>query len=747
MEFVDPRAFEFAMSKINDGMIFERFAQDVLSQVLGYTFIPVGGTRDHGIDGLEHCFQPKGVKHTIFQISIESDAESKVHHTIETLKKNQIECLRLFYVTNRSVSNEHEIVERIFKEFNVSLNVYDAEWLRGKINTSEGTVRTYLAFVETYCHEFISKPLTLEVADLVSDPRVFVYLSQQWENRNEKARLDELLADTLILIGLEGTDPDRGILRSEQELVDYARENVKFHIDLLQPIIHIRLDILSRKPSRKIRHHTDINKYCLPYQTRLELKQKQLADAALHSSFFVSGEERLRTRLKGLGINVQDAVQLLISVLNRLFKLQGIEFASFINKPAELTYVEKSLSEIISIVVDESHVAPANKDNVKQALLGTAREIIYKGKPDEVEYLRRLSSSYMMLFLLQCDPKLAIFFSTMASHLRLLVDNSLLVPAMSEYPLDQQHRRHWNLLKKAQGGGVRMYITSPHLSELAAHLAFSIGKYKGFYEGREGFFDDETKIMYVEEILIRSYLYARIEGLDITFEKFLDNFATPKEKDVERQLIAWLRGTFGIELLNEKTEGVHIDQEDLQRVTKELSQHKDQTRARSDAHTVLAIFSMRELDNEEAKPDIFGYRTWWLSKDTTAQRALQKVLGERYAENIHMRADFLNNYIALSPHIEEINRAFDALFPTLVGVSISRYIPTEICQRIQLGIREHAGKNPARVAAILGSLSDKLKGTEGLPQIQKLTHFLDEKFAELKEELEKTESARKKSSV
>ena len=58
---VDPRAFEFALIQIKDDYIFERFAQDLLCQRLGHTFVPVGGVKDRGIDGLNHCFGVRNI--------------------------------------------------------------------------------------------------------------------------------------------------------------------------------------------------------------------------------------------------------------------------------------------------------------------------------------------------------------------------------------------------------------------------------------------------------------------------------------------------------------------------------------------------------------------------------------------------------------------------------------------------------------------------------------------------------------
>jgi hypothetical protein len=55
-----------------------------------------------------------------------------------------------------------------------------------------------------------------------------VFLRQQLDSKDEDASLRELLVDSLILYGLEGTDPDKGILRTRAEIVEQIRKVIKF---------------------------------------------------------------------------------------------------------------------------------------------------------------------------------------------------------------------------------------------------------------------------------------------------------------------------------------------------------------------------------------------------------------------------------------------------------------------------------------------------------------------------------------
>ena len=46
MTHVNPEAFQYVLSKIDNGIIFEKFIQDLLCQIIGVDFIPIGGTSD-----------------------------------------------------------------------------------------------------------------------------------------------------------------------------------------------------------------------------------------------------------------------------------------------------------------------------------------------------------------------------------------------------------------------------------------------------------------------------------------------------------------------------------------------------------------------------------------------------------------------------------------------------------------------------------------------------------------------------
>ena len=106
MESIDQKNGKFAINKIDDGKIFEDFGLGFIGSVLGYEFIPIGGTKDKGIDGLHHIFTRKGFQKVIYQLSTEKDYEEKIHLSIEKLLNNKIVFDNFTYVTNRHITNE-----------------------------------------------------------------------------------------------------------------------------------------------------------------------------------------------------------------------------------------------------------------------------------------------------------------------------------------------------------------------------------------------------------------------------------------------------------------------------------------------------------------------------------------------------------------------------------------------------------------------------------------------------------------
>ncbi len=121
-------------------------------------------------------------------------------------------------MTNQEVKKQDKLIDALFDEVKKPIRIWDLRWLSSRVNTNQGTLNAFHTFVESYFHEFSAAGKSYVVGDLVNDPRLFVFLRQQWDHDKENAKLDDVLADTLILFALEGTDPDKGIFKTRDEI-------------------------------------------------------------------------------------------------------------------------------------------------------------------------------------------------------------------------------------------------------------------------------------------------------------------------------------------------------------------------------------------------------------------------------------------------------------------------------------------------------------------------------------------------
>jgi hypothetical protein len=185
----------------------------------------------------------------------------------------------------------------------------------------------------------------------------------------------------------------------------------------------------------------------------------------------------------------------------------------------------------------------------------------------------------------------------------------------------------------------------------------------------------------------------------------------------------------GIQFMEDEALGVKLDDEEVAKLSNELEQLKRTAhQARIDARTILTIYALRKADNEAGNTGAFGYRTWWLSKDTTTHRAVMICYKNNPRVSCYLRPDFLLNYITLSANRRQANKVFDKMFPTLVGISISHHVTTEVCDAVHQAVLSHKELAASRVKAVVGSMSTKLM-TQQLQQKPKaLRHFLDEQL-------------------
>jgi len=543
----------------------------------------------------------------------------------------------------------------------------------------------------------------------------------------ECLNLSEKLIDSLILYSLRDTDPAlrKYKLFSSEEIAGEVKSLMKFEIERIQSKINKRLIFLSKKPNRKINHHTDINKYCLPYETRLQILADNAKNKISHKAFIYEAENIIRKNLKGEGVCVKDVAGLLESTLEKIYYKQGLEFSEFLLNGGCKDTFESNLYETVSEIVNNSNIIDKNSNKVQSALVMSIRDLLYSSSIDAKSYLRSLSRTYQMLFLLKCEPKIVDYFKSMAGDMRIFVCTSILIPALSEIYLDPQNQRYWSLLKSAKLRGVKLMINETILNELNFHINRSKYIYETEYENNIGFYSDGSADL-VDQILVRAFIYALKEEKIKTYDQFLSNYITVNGSQTKQELIDFLAEELGVEFISDNECKVDIDQSDFDALVQEVARYKkSEEKAKADAKVILTIYSLREK-NSESKSSLHGYKTWWLSSDTITHKAVSTLFNEKYPVSCYMRPDFLYNYISFTPAKENVKDAYKNIFPNMLGVQISNHIAPEISASIRSAINSHSNQLDGRRRAKIRALVDELKSNPNLKYRNRLKSFFQE---------------------
>lgn len=730
---MDKEAFRIALEKLDNGWVFEDFGHQFLSARLGYEFTPVGGTGDKGLDGFEHIFTRNSNEREIYQMSTEkANPKTKIVQTINKLIKNKKEIIRLTYVTNRKINNKDLIIDEIFAEKETNLRIWDSTWFETNVNNSESTKRVYNTFLKSNYHEYSKPGKSYSVANLDEESRLYVFLRQQIEENSDTKNLNDNLIDTLIIFHLEPTDPDKEIVINEDSIIAYVKGFLKKDDSSVEEMVKERLNIISKTKDKKIQYNVKLEGYCLPFSTRLEITERNIKDVDLEHKFSEQTCEKIKQYLKDESIVVKNVANLVKETVKTIFYDQGLEFSNFILSSENDNSIEKHLIQVVEKVVDKSSIITPHKAKVKECLIYAIREIVYNGTLEQKRFLKSLSNTYMLMFLLQWDPKIAVYFQSLANKLTLFIGNSILIPAFSEMFLDKINRRHWNLLKGAQKAGVKLVVSDSIIDELVSHFKILRNVYYQNLKDSEDFYlEDEYNLTAVQHIILRAYFYAKKRGKVSNFDKFINHYIDPDLKTAKLDLIELLKELFGIEYLSEAELNISINVDVYNELVLELSKTKGSPKkAEVDSKLILSIYALREKNNETSDTSIFGYKTWWLSKDTSTFRIVKKVLDEKFHVSCYMRPDFLYNYIALAPKQEEVKEVYDELFPSLLGVNLSYHLPNDVAEQVQKSINDHRDLPNYRKKSTLRKFTEQLKSDITLRKKKNLNSFFEKEFSE-----------------
>jgi len=705
-----------------EGFPFERFVNEFYGALAGARFAPLGGVKDGGADARDvGVYGDEDRPQAFYQASVEADVEGKIRRTVARLREFGRDPRVLTFFTSRTVRYTDKVERELTDELDVTINIRDANYIVTHVNTDG---RTQLAFDQNLRHytdylRTVGASRLIESSRHVRSPAVYVFLANEVERRSGDESLVDAVTDALALWALEGTDPDKGILRTPADVLDRIVTELPSVRTLVEPRLEPRLQAMASKAhdgGRAVRWHKPEDAYCLPYDVRRRIEDENTQDEALRLRVLQSLDDRLRPAPPaGLGdTGIRQAAEVSLRALQLAFEREGLEFSAFLDNGGTGEY--PTIFDALKAAITEAALTGQHGQRVQDGAFMILRGVLYESRADERDYLRRLSRTYALLFTLNTEPRLLEFFQDMTGDFRLYVGADQIVRALSEHylaPADQMTR---NTLLMATRLKAKLILTGPALEEVVNHLRGADLEYQNHVG------ELENRLTYdiareAPQIMLRAYLYARLNaGLGARQPKnwpaFVQQFVSHRtlHKPVAfDDMRGYLQRTFGFDF--ESTEDLQrlVNAEEVESLAGQLSAVKRDPRlAYNDALLALAVYGRRERRGETHGVTEFGWGTWWLTGETAILRLTKDIVARHRARYV-MRPEFLLNYLTLAPSARQVREDFAGIFPSMLGIQLARRMSGAAFDEIMDRVRDAEQLDDARRTVEMAKLLNELK--------------------------------------
>lgn len=728
LRIVPDDLFRYLMDGVT-GAHFEAFAKQVFAAVFGEEFIPLGGIHDGGADGVLSSYtqEVKGKPTTFIQFSVtrEDGGRGKVNDTIQALRNAGRNPSQIIYATSRALPKADLIAQEVFENHAVMVQIRDFERIKGYINSD---ARANAAFYESFDHQIqsLSRASDLRlttVSQFAKDPTVYVFLNHELRNRLSQDHLNDRIADALIYWSLRETDPERGSFLSRSEISTAIAAVFPMAKNVLVPRLEERIRELSKKTvggEERIRHHKPIDKFCLPFDMRRTLASEASSAVLQQNLFRASIRERLQAVLRqGLTEKAADCcVDLVFSTVHHYFVDQGLILAAFLTGQTDGPGISDQIVEDILVkALGESEHGKVVSPEMFGACLQVLRGIFYRWTADERTYLMYLSRTSCLLVTLHSAPKLLEYLNQMAGNFRLLVGSDLLVKALSERYLDREHQQVSNLLFVTKELGAELVLTEPVLSEVFTHLHATDLEFRNHYAAYEQYLKDADGSE-CDRIMIRAYIHARKnpKGPD-SWRRFINQMTDPdglrsKSESARQALRGFLLQRFGMSFMSFEDLERAVPKAKVDELAARLQAArgaKHEELSYNDALMVYATYAQRRHREESGVYDGFGFRTWWLTKETHVLSLAAHTVQAEGGVPCVMRPEFLLNFVALAPKAVEVRKAFGSLLPTTAGLQLGQYLKPGVMDDLMRDAGDWATLPPERVSAIMSEKINRLR--------------------------------------
>ncbi len=713
MANIDPAVAGLVLDAVSDDD-FEIFSQGLLNHTLGTEFEPTGGMHDGGQDGFVRAI--RGKPSHFVQISTRPDVKAKIVHTIKRLGESGREVELITYMSSRFCPNRDIIEAEIQKEFGVEVRIRDRRWITTQCQRDETVSAMFIDRFAPQVHSMMElQGQTTQSYASSERMSILTYLEVHSDSEPQEHDLLILAVDSAIYMSLEGTDPQKGIFKTEEDIVDFVES--KFPAVKSRSSINIGRRIArlcSKTGSPRIRNHGAIG-YCLPFEVRSEFGERSVQIRDIEVAFWESVKERARIH----GINDDGdllvVTEIVSHAINKTFEKQGLNFIA--STKGAIRFEEIKTHDFVLEKCVEKFSDITKQRYFSEVCLDIIRGVFYSGSEDEKEYTFRLFKAFSVEFVIRGDDKVGTYFNQLARNLSLLVGSDILVRALSEICLRPEHQATQNTLRMLSRAGAELFLPEMVFEEVYGNIHAAHLEFQNFYKPWESRVSLDLA-QQSDRILIRAYFYSKLEPERharscSSWEEFLSLFGQAswfESARADSNFAAYLQRKFGMAIIPASDIRKAVSSARATPLKERVEKYKkDERLAWNDAYLALYVDEMRHNNNEFMGDSVYGFRTWWLTEEFKVLIAAKEV-GVRNSLNMHPQ--FLMNLYAASPGLSSLTKSFEGIFPVNFGLRITDRVDQETMHRFLESAVQIIKTDDAAAAARIRYQANRLLGSE-----------------------------------
>jgi hypothetical protein len=609
----------------------------------------IGGVGDEGRDAV---FAVPAMNDVVVQMSIQANWKSKIRETINTLQDSGRAFTTLIYATNKDIGPRSDGLKAELLAEGIALDARDQRYFLDRVNLSVANRDAAATLADRIVNPLLPGDELARNSPLAdNDLRAgLVYLELQIRNSADARNLSRLSYDSLVLGSLR--DTDRDTQRPQADIED----EIKRHLPSRDPgqVRHSVDAALKRlKSDRKIivSGPTDSRTFALHHDQRelqaeraLEiLSERQIVEDEFCDLLRLVGDE-LEVSLRAES-DLRPLVDALDNLLQSILSTEGNNFAEAVRtgsgavKRADLL---RGAEDTVTRHYPKLKSLVRSRDGLVELILETSERLFDRPSTAIQGYLRELSDAYTLFAFLNEASDVQKAVSHFFSRGRLVLDTTVLLPCLAEDDLSVQDQPFTNLLRAAMAAGMELSTTAGVANEIETHLKRALH----FSRTRPGEWEGGVPYAFSH--------WQEVVGAG-EFAKHVDKFLGDRGvEDVE----FFLEQALGIEIVDlaggaaaALPDEVRHEFTEIWRARKRVREGQSASERdlllNHDLEMYLGVLAQRKKEVR----DVFGYESWWVTQDGSAQGIFKVARSEDVAlpSNPCMSPSFLSNLIALGP--------------------------------------------------------------------------------------------------